>query len=462
MPSCPSCFPRDRFQAGAIPLLLAASAVLSLTGGFTFMTSLRLLVDNMNVPYSEATTWLAISRFVDALWAVAISPVFDRIALLPFALGANVIATVLRAALASITLWGMRDTQDALILPLLMILTSADGVAGRAIYLQLQRTADSTQTFNTGETALSTRLFAYDYSLGNLGSFIAGIVFDLARTYAGTPATANVMMQLLGVGGSLLATLLIFGTHYFTQQGRHYDSVPTATPRGIAADATSFAQELRLLLRDRTLWRFTAFTLCLTGARSVMVHLETTLTEVMMRLYGKEVHFALIQSINPLLVVVGAPLLQHWLTPYKGYWVIAGGAALSGLSVLPLAASPPSPLNAFTIYSPYVAFVLVFSVGECIWSARLSSFGLSVAPADKRASYLALSALPLVGVRFVAAWHSGWMVDTYCPPGACNARALWAWVMGFGLLTPVLLVFGRRLLDPNRRQVEQLHVLKGK
>jgi hypothetical protein len=475
-----SCCPRSLLlhqyvQTWTSPLLLGAGSTLALASAFSVFTALRLLIDNMRLPFSTSTYLLGATRFIDALWAVAMSPLIDRLPLLTLCLWASVLGFGLRVLLVASLFAFPHDMLDWLVLPLLLLITSADSVTGRTIDLQLKRTADSTQTLAaSGETELATRLFGLMYSLSNIAVFIGTGLFDVARTYSPTLATANAVVQVLGAAAAALTALMVYSTNEFAQRGLYReggsDSVGGEQIAASESTASSIAWkvEVKELLRDRTLWRFTAFSLCLSGARAVMVHMETTLTEVMTRMYGPEVHFAAVQAINPLLVFALAPLAQYWSTAYNGYWVITLGAAISALSVLPLALFPPADdtaagLHAFIAYGPYVLFMVVFSIGEAIWSARLSSYSLSVAPRNRRASYLALASIPLIGVRLVTAWHSGWMVDHFCAAAGaaqCAARTLWLWIFLLSASSPLALLLFRRWLDPNRRYQRQKEILR--
>jgi len=456
-------------QAWTGPALLAASSLLALASSFTLFTALRLLVENMHLPFSTANLWFGLIHFGVAIWGVFVSPLLDRTPLLPLGLGAILLSVGLRVAMAALVFANNTQWMDWTILPLLTLITACDGIAMRTMDLQLKHTADGVQLLaQSGETTLATRLFSFQYSLVNIAVFAGTGIYDAARTYLPSIAGANMFVQILGALTAVLASLCLFVAHTLhtnASPARHFPIAPRADD--VAESPVFCWAEFRPLLTDITLWRFTFFSLCLSGARSIMAHMENTMPEIMGRLYGPTVHFAALQAINPLLVFVAAPLVQHWTVAANGYWIIVMGCLVTSLSVLPLVIVPPALLDVGATswiqkYVPYIAFVTLFSIGEALWSARLQSYALSVAPRERRASYLALAGVPLIGVRLLAAWHSGVLIDQLCPEAGslCRTQLLWLVVFLFGALTPLILGVFSRWLNPDRRRQQQLLLLQ--
>jgi hypothetical protein len=217
--------------------------------------------------------------------------------------------------------------------------------------------------------------------------------------------------------------------------------------------------QVRALLKDASLWRFMAMCVLLLSTSSIFRHIEQTLPPVMQRLYDDRVHFAFIQAINPLLIFFLAPLVQWAVGKRAGYWVIAGGTAVTACSLLPLilggigARPRHGPATSFLDYAPYVAFMVLFSAGEALWSARFTAFALASAPDDRKALYNAVAGIPSLVARPFAAWHSAWLVRRYCPSSeACSPVPLWGTVGGISLIAPVALTVFNRWLDPLRQR----------
>jgi hypothetical protein len=163
------------------------------------------------------------------------------------------------------------------------------------------------------------------------------------------------------------------------------------------------------------------------------------------------VHFAYVQAINPFIIVFLAWIVQ-WLTARRrSYWVITSGTILSSLSLicLVIAGGQAQHRAAFFVdYLPYIFFMLFFSVGEAVWSARYTSYILQVTPAKQKALYMAIAAIPQMGARLLVAIHSAWLMNLYCPSSEhCSPREIWTPIWLLSCITPVGLVVGFHWLD---------------
>jgi dipeptide/tripeptide permease len=115
-----------------------------------------------------------------------------------------------------------------------------------------------------------------------------------------------------------------------------------------------------------------------------------------------------------------------------------------------LLADPPVPE-----YWPLILFIVVFTIGEAIWSPRLMQFTAEIAPKGREGAYIALSVLPFFVAKFFVGPMSGWLVNAYTPVDAAGAalasyprhHMLWIWIGGMAVLSPAgLLVFRRWFL----------------
>ena len=99
-------------------------------------------------------------------------------------------------------------------------------------------------------------------------------------------------------------------------------------------------------------------------------------------------------------------------------------------------------------YLSLILFFVIFTIGEAIWSPRLTQFMAEVAPKGREGSYIALSYLPYFGAKFIAGPMSGWLLATYVPDGASdypNHYMVWVWIGLMASLTPAGLVLCYRL-----------------
>ena len=97
----------------------------------------------------------------------------------------------------------------------------------------------------------------------------------------------------------------------------------------------------------------------------------------------------------------------------------------------------------------FLYVLIIFTIGEAIWSPRLMQFTAEVAPKGKEGSYMALSMLPWFLAKFVVGYLSGWLLNQYVPVDATSYPdhyMVWVWIGGVALISPVSLFLIRRLV----------------
>ncbi len=122
------------------------------------------------------------------------------------------------------------------------------------------------------------------------------------------------------------------------------------------------------------------------------------------------------------------------------------------------------------VYLPLMFFIVVFTIGEAIWSPRLMQFTVEIAPKGKEGTYLALSILPFFVAKLIAGPLSGWLVKQYTPmidkldeTGAVIKDAagktvqivgdisqhhmVWIWIGGMAVISPICLLLLKKLFD---------------
>ena len=72
---------------------------------------------------------------------------------------------------------------------------------------------------------------------------------------------------------------------------------------------------------------------------------------------------------------------------------------------------------AWTYVTTFV-FLLVLTVGELIWSPRLSEYTAAIAPEGQEGTYLGLSMVPYFAAKLVVSALSGNMLMRWCPDSA--------------------------------------------
>jgi hypothetical protein len=95
-----------------------------------------------------------------------------------------------------------------------------------------------------------------------------------------------------------------------------------------------------------------------------------------------------------------------------------------------------------------VGFVVLLSIGECIWSPRLYEYTAVVAPPGREASYMGLSQIPMFFAKPAVGWVSGWMLATWCPEvGERNPSLMWLVIGLTTLVGPIAIVAFRKIIE---------------
>jgi hypothetical protein len=405
-----------------------------------------LFMENFGFTHETAALLVGIIGFSVAGFAIAAAKAVDDLATLKLPLIASALASVARLGIALIVSFG--KPLPLLTILLLVLAVAFDGVLiSQALLLALNRHIDQSGGGAAG-------IFGVRYSLGNSAVLLVSLSYDALRTFGTSLKEANAVAQWLGFLMSI-ATLAVIVLAFYADADAE-TTTGAAPSRPPPPPSLPLLAEVKALVRDPNLWRFSIFCLLLLSTSSIFRHIEQTLPPVMQRLFTDRVHFALVQAINPLAVIILTPVLQ-WLTAQRrAYWVITAGTVVSSLSLLPLVIAGGKATYhaaALTDYLPYVVFMLFFSVGEALWSARFTVYALDAAPEHGKALYLAVASIPRQIASLVAAWHSAYLVRTFCnTPATCAPRGLWLTVWALSLIAPIFLTITSRWLEQQQRK----------
>jgi len=423
------------------------------------------LMENLQWTYLTVTCLMASTAVGSALCAMAVAPWMDQVDGPALALGAAVASTLTRMAMATTATFlshptliqGYGPAIASMAIIIVQVLDQA--IVDTWLWLAIDRTIES--SLLNDHRRLRRRVWGAAYSAGNVVMALGLVVYDMLRTHAPIPAVANSMSLWLGTAVSILSLLillLLFRHRPNSPRTRSAVHVFLTSPSSSEGEDTVVTTPEKSLWRDLYFWRFVIFMLLLMGVSSLFRHMNETLPLVLRRLYTDRVHFALVQAINPVLISFLAPWLQSVTDERPSYWVIAGGSAVSSAAVLALVADGSHsdtrrwPLHeaSFVEYLPYLIFMIVFSVGEALWSARVSAYTLEVAPRHRKATYRAAARLPVLGARLILAWHAWFLLQQYCPDPWCHPQPLWLVVWLFTAITPVTLVVFFHWVRPER------------
>lgn len=356
--------------------------------------------------------------------------------------------------------------------------------------------------YTTKETAaLGFGLF---YVLMNLGYAVGGTFFDWIREHyslkdaAGKVINENAgtvlfgmhfstyqMIFVFGLGATLISLIMAFFFRdgiEMTSEGEVLINPPKKIGSGLGALKHASLETwntMRSVICEKYFWVFITMLAFTVPVRTVFFHFHYTFPKYGIRVLGEGAKIGSIYGVlNPVLIVMLVPLVAYFTKKVSSYKMMIWGASISSLScfiaLIPgeffsgmtnsvwgelifikwlgmapdhatLMQNPPTPF-----YWTLILLILVFTIGEAIWSPRLMQFTAEIAPKGKEGSYIALSVLPWFVSKFFVGPMSGILVSAYTPLDATSKKALavypnhwmvWVWIGATAVLTPLCLLF---------------------
>jgi MFS family permease len=301
------------------------------------------------------------------------------------------------------------------------------------------------------------------YLIMNIGAMLAGVaVCDGFRNALG-PVKGNLAIFTFGFVMSAVCFLCAFLINEDNMEEKDEDngSGEVKTPLKIFAEV----------------WKETAFQklvlfLCLTlGVRLVFTHQTMVMPKYYLRTMFADFQLGAVNSLNPLIITVGLALTMNFIGKFNIVKLLVVGMTLSALSLLFLAfpgewfLAIPGINNLDQAYRfVIIAQILVFAVGELIFSPRFTEYVASVAPKDKVASYMGLSALPMFIARPINGFVSGLLIASLCYDGVKakietgnieyleSPEFMWMIYFALAIISPIAVVALKRTLTQDNTE----------
>jgi MFS family permease len=331
----------------------------------------------------------------------------------------------------------------------------------------------ATRVYST--TAQRSIAFSIIYAIMNVGYFVAGYLFDAVRSldlhlsigsFHPTPHE-----QLFAV--SLVFELLLFPAIYFLRRDEERPNEASGgqtarsgflvaigkTVRQSAADTIALFWRL---LQQPGFYRLLLFFLFIGFLKAIFLQVDYVFPKFGDRVMGLHAPSGKLANINAIVVIVLAPIIGALTQRVASYrMVIVGGAICAAgvfIMTLPTVWFVPiadSAIGGFfghvylgltgSIHPFYIMsalYLIVFSIGESIYSPRVYEYAAAIAPPGQEASYGSLAYLPfLVGKLLIGA--SGWLLAAFVPEtGPKRPGELWLILALAASVAPIgLLVF---------------------
>ncbi len=315
--------------------------------------------------------------------------------------------TVISAALAALGLVHSISGRKALVVVSLMAL---------APMLALIQTVF--QAANVRFTSKRSRSAGFNlwYLFMNVGAFVAGEVIDGVRLKYKLP---NAWILGFGAITSLLSLVIATTVIRSEEQVRGPDETEPEPEAKDAAPKKKALQIVREMVSESAFWRFLTLVGVLLGVRAVFVYIYMLMPQYWLEVMGKEAPIGLLNQINPFLIVAGLILFIPLANRWSVFRMLTVGAIVSALSLFVLVL----PWNVFSDdfgrahFRMSAAMMVVLSIGEVIWSPKLSEYTAAIAPKGQEGAYLGMSMMPWFVAKMAVSAMSGHMLERWSPDG---------------------------------------------
>lgn len=275
------------------------------------------------------------------------------------------------------------------------------------------------------------------YAVMNFGIVIESYASPYIREHGGIDA---VFWTMAAVNATVLLAIFLL----FTRKVEDRDRVVHIEPKH--REHQSFGQKLKELpILDA---RFMAFIFVLLPIRTMFAHQWLTMPHYIMRCFPESVgaRYEWLQGLNPLFITIAVPLVAGLTRKVNIISMMILGTVISGASTFILAPAPDLTL--------LVTYILVFSLGEAIWSSRFFEYVADLAPAGRVGAYMGLAGIPWFLAKFTTGFYSGYMLEKFIPEnGVQDSGTLWV-IYGFiALLSPLgLLLMRNWMVKPLKQE----------
>ena len=340
-----------------------------------------------------------------------------------------------RIFLVSSPLAGVETLIHSMAWSSLFIMAVGEGILQPALYSGVKEYTDE-RTATLG--------YAFLYSVMNLGIVAGELISPNARAWwAGRGGIATTEDPAAGISGAfwffigVTVVMLLVHLNFFTRRVEERDRVVTGE---IAAEpAASWGERIRNLpILDR---RFLFFIFALLPVRTLFAHQFLTMPHYVTRAFPPEVgaRWEWINALNPLVIVIGVPLFAMFTARTSVVTMMIVGTAVSAVSTLLLVSEPNITL--------LLTYVVMFSLGEAMWSSRFLEYIANIAPAGRVGIYMGIANIPWFLAKMTTGLYAGHMLDRFVPAeGLQNPQEMWWIYFGIALISPIGLIAGRKWL----------------
>jgi dipeptide/tripeptide permease len=310
----------------------------------------------------------------------------------------------------------------------LVVIALGEGIVQPLCYAGVKR-------YTTEET--SSMGFALIYSGLNFGAMMVGPISAKVRTTfdvaykAGESRLSGFNAVNIVCTAITLTTLLAFAlfmTKSVAAKVVRPDDEPDAGKAATPGQKAAYKDP-----------RFLFFIFALLPVRTLFAHQWLTMPEYVLRSYPREVADRmewLVDSVNPLVVFFGVATLTALTKRFHVLTMMMVGTLVSAASTFFLVGGP----NTWAL----IAYFVVFSIGEALWSSRFYEYVAELAPKGQVAQYMGIASQPWFVAKTTTGLYSGYLLEAFVPKdGPQRTGTLWLIYGLFAMTTPISLWLAR-------------------
>ncbi len=306
----------------------------------------------------------------------------------------------------------------------LLVMALATGILQPTLYAGVKEFTDP-RTATIG--------YAFLYSIMNLGIVAETFVSPFIRERQGI---AGVYFVLTGV----TALMLVLNVVLFTRRVEDRDRTVHVAKQEASGQRKSWREKIaELPFLDA---RFLFFIFVLLPVRTLFAHQFLTIPDYITRCYPAEVGARLewFQGLNPLIIVIFVPVIAALTRTVSVVTMMIVGTTLSAVTTFLLVPGPD--LTALILY------VILFSLGEAVWSSRFLEYVADLAPAGRVGAYMGIAGIPWFLAKATTGFYAGHMIERFLPlDGPQDSGTMWLVYAIIACASPIGLLLGRRWME---------------
>lgn len=189
--------------------------------------------------------------------------------------------------------------------------------------------------------------------------------------------------------------------------------------------------------------RFTFFIFILIPVQTLFAHVWLTVPYYLDRAFRGSVvsdYFEFFSNINPIIIFIVAPIVAGLTARANVYTMMIIGTLIMALPTFLLVLGPH--------LIPFLAYILLMSIGEAMWQPRFLQWIAEVAPPGKTGLYMGIGQFPWFLTKFVTGLYSGYFVATYIPKPETglpmNTEFMWLIYGLIAMISPIALILARK------------------